>query len=339
MKSLRFAPLCTLLILILPVSLRPQSNLTPVANGASAASSANDFRNELRRVEYSLRATPPTPEAISALERSLPGSWNVSTPDGAYQVSSAPLRNLLAAAARDSSTRSVRLAQAQQWLAELESETLSYDSPNEVPDSQARGKLNSILSAREFNQVHKTSASDWLKEKIWNWLTRLFDSISIRMTKHPLGERAFFWLLLLGLVTWLAFALFRFWAHRSRLEDLKPPRTFARSRTWQEWLRTAREAAARRDFREAVHSAYWGAIAHLEDVELVPADRARTPREYVRLYSAPRDVQLAPSTGQQESLAAITARLERTWYGRASAGPSDFQDSLREVEALGCQLR
>lgn len=338
MKLRSFAPLCTLLLLAQPASARPQSNLSPVSSEEAAASGVDAFAGELRDVQASLRATPPATQPITKLERNLPGSWRVNAPDGSYEVSSAPLRDLLAAAARDSSTRAVKLKQAQQWVAELESEITSYDSPGGTPDSQARARLDSILSAREFNYVHKASATEWIRNKIYHWLERLYSSLMARITKHPIGERAFFWVLLLGLVTWLAFSLFRFWANRSRFEELKSPRTFARSRTWQEWLRASSEAAARGDFREAVHSAYWGAIARLEDLQLVPADHTRTPREYVQLYSLPHEEQLAPSARQKESLAGITARLERTWYGRASAGPSDFQESLREVEALGCQL-
>ncbi len=333
-----FAPLCALLLFALPISVRPQSAASPAAKETSPPLTAGSFAQQLRDFQSSLRATPETAPDIVAFVRALPAGWNVSTPDGDFRVSSAPLRDLLASAASDPSTRTVKIQQAQRWLAELETEVAADDASGGLPDARARAQLTSILSRSEYNHVQKTSVTDWLRQKIWNWLTRLFESLSIRATRHPLGERIFFWLLLLGLVTWLAFALFRFWSQRSRFEDLKPPRTFARTRTWQEWLRSAREAAGRGDFREAVHSAYWGAIAHLEDLELVPADRTRTPREYVRLYSAPREQPPSPSDGQKKSLATVTSRLERTWYGRAPASPADFQDTLREVEVLGCQL-
>ncbi len=323
----------------MPASLRPQSNPAPVPGEGAAASSVPAFAGELRRVEASLRATPHTVRGITALEQDLPGSWSVAASDGHYEVSTAPLRDLLAAAARDPSARAEKLEQARQWIAELESETNQYDSLGGTPDSQPRTQLDSILSQREFNYVHKTSATQWLQEKINEWLGRMIESLFARIARHPLGVRAFFWILLLGVVTCLALALFRFWSRRTGMEELRPPRTFARSKTWQEWLRAAREAASRGDFREAVHSAYWGGIARLEDLQLVPSDRTRTPREYVRLFSAQEHSSMLPSTDPKSSLAAITARLERTWYGRGQAGPSDFQDSLQELEALGCQLR
>ena len=54
-------------------------------------------------------------------------------------------------------------------------------------------------------------------------------------------------------------------------------------RGWQHWLREARAAAARGDYRAAIHAAYWAAIAHLEETKSLPEDRARTPRESLRL--------------------------------------------------------
>jgi hypothetical protein len=339
MKRRGFAPLCTLLLLALPASLRPQSNLAPVPGEGPSASSVPAFAGELRKVEASLRATPHTVQGITALEQNLPGSWSVAASDGHYEVSAAPLRDLLAAAARDPSARAAKIEQARQWVAELESEADQYDSLSGTPDSQPRSQLDSILSQREFNYVHKTSATEWLQQKIGEWLERIIGSLFARIARHPIGVRAFFWILLIGAVAFLAVALFRFWLRRSGMEEWKPPRTFARLKTWQEWLRAAKEAASRGDFREAVHSAYWGGIARLEDLQLVPSDRTRTPREYVRFFSAQEHSSMLPSADPKASLAAITARLERTWYGRGQAGPSDFQDSLQELEALGCQLR
>jgi hypothetical protein len=79
-------------------------------------------------------------------------------------------------------------------------------------------------------------------------------------------------------------------------------------------------------WREAIHLVYWAAIARLESRRLWPADRARTPREYLAL--------IAPEDPRRAGLAALTGSFERTWYGGRSAAESDF----RRAEAIAASL-
>ena len=97
-------------------------------------------------------------------------------------------------------------------------------------------------------------------------------------------------------------------------------------------------AASRGDFREAVHCTYWAAIVRLEDISILPQDRTKTPREYLRLVTEPALGELAPQPHYRLPLAAMTSQFERIWYANRPAGPEDFQESLRQLEALGCQL-
>src|SRR6202030_212073 len=110
---------------------------------------------------------------------------------------------------------------------------------------------------------------------------------------------------------------------------------------WQEWIHAAREAAARGDFREAVHSAYWAGISRLEETGVLPRDRTKTPREYLQLIDArPLAAELDSHAAQdyKKPLAALTSRLERIWYANRLARLEDFDDTLRHLEALGCSL-
>ena len=100
----------------------------------------------------------------------------------------------------------------------------------------------------------------------------------------------------------------------------------------------AREAAARKDFREAVHSAYWSGISRLEDTGVVPKDRTKTPREYLRLVAAASEHELAQRPIYRAPLEELTKRLERIWYANRGAGPEDFVETLKQLEAMGCQL-
>ncbi len=76
-------------------------------------------------------------------------------------------------------------------------------------------------------------------------------------------------------------------------------------------------------------------------------DRARTPREYMRLLAAgaaagsPSAGQLSPSPEQAArvaALAALTRSLETTWYGFYPATAGDFHSAVVQLEALGCRF-
>jgi hypothetical protein len=79
-------------------------------------------------------------------------------------------------------------------------------------------------------------------------------------------------------------------------------------------------------WREAIHLVYWAAIARLESRRLWPADRARTPREYLAL--------IAPEDPRRAGLAALTGSFERTWYGGRAAIENDY----RQAEAIAASL-
>jgi hypothetical protein len=136
----------------------------------------------------------------------------------------------------------------------------------------------------------------------------------------------------------VAIWLVRFLQSRDRFDTLASSGSVIAPRTWQEWIRMAREAANRGDYREGVHSAYWAGIVRLEDSGVLPRDRTRTPREYLRLVTEPSSGELLSRPMHREPLAALTSRLERIWYANRGAGPEDFHDSLRQLEALGCPL-
>ena len=165
-------------------------------------------------------------------------------------------------------------------------------------------------------------------------MERLFRGID----RHPIGGRILLWLIIFSAISFIALGLFRFVSGSERASVL--PRTSAvlPTRTWQEWVHAAHEAAKRGDYREAVHAAYWAGIARLEDSGLLPHDRTKTPREYLRLVDTPTPGQLAPPKTHREPLAALTSLLEKIWYANRGARPEDYQDSLRQLEALGCPL-
>jgi hypothetical protein len=270
----------------------------------------------------------------------LPVKWNVKTADGSYDISSAPIDALLQEAEKetDPTHRAALMHDANQWLDEEAGEAESYTAAESQNHSSARGALSEILARREFTGVRTATARERFQEKLEEWFERVAEWFIGHIGRHATGAGIFFELLLLAAVAWLCAMLVRFWMRRARIDELEAPQSVAIARSWQEWIRAARAASERGDFREAVHSAYWAGISYLEAAEVIEPDRARTPREYLRLLAKPRPDAAASLEKPRASLAALTTRLEQVWYGRRPASREDFLESMRQIEGLGCQL-
>ncbi len=285
------------------------------------------FAAELQRISQLLKKKPATNEIV-ALRDSLPKRWTVSTPEGSYSISTQPLRNQLT---------SLSSEKGQEWLNRLEEEVNSSEQSFQR-SLQARGELEHILAGPEFGAVKPPSAWDLFRQRLAAWIERVLLNLLGGAAKNPLGGQILFWLLIVAAVGFVAMWVFRFFATRDRTCALAPSADVTVIRTWQEWIRDARRAASQGNFREAVRSAYWAGIARLEDLGVVPKDRTKTPREYLQLVAVPLEGLLAPAPVHREPLTALTKGLERIWYANRGAGPEDFRESLRQLEAMGCPL-
>ncbi|HEY6465386.1 MAG TPA: DUF4129 domain-containing protein, partial [Candidatus Acidoferrales bacterium] len=96
----------------------------------------------------------------------------------------------------------------------------------------------------------------------------------------------------------------------------------------REWVRDAVAAADSGDYREAVHCAYWAAVARLEELKFLRRDRSRTPRESLRLLSA--------HTDERTSLQKMTGHFELIWYGYRPASAADWSEAKLLLEKCGC---
>jgi hypothetical protein len=286
------------------------------------------FSSELHRLSGVLDKNP-SPKEQDALRDALPSAWTVVTPEHSYSVSTAPLREKLSA-------RDVNATKF--WLGHLAAETQSYSAAPATSLGNARSELAKILNEDEFAATHPPSPWQLFRQRVEDWVERMLLKMLGSMRRHPIGGQILFWLLMLAGVSFVAFWLFRFVTRYDHLNALPRPVFVAPSRSWQEWIRAAREAAARNEFREAVHAAYWAGIVRLEETGVLPRDRSKTPREYLRLASQPSPLGRAPNVAYREPLTALTTRLEKIWYANRDAGPEDFRDSLLQLEALGCPL-
>lgn len=183
-----------------------------------------------------------------------------------------------------------------------------------------RAKLKLVLAGNEFKNLKREDAkSAWL-EKLARWLNHLFSGFGrFRSTSAWVG-RALVWGFVLTIVVGLVWALIqmeRRWRVRLVPDADGPAPDAASARDWQLWMADARDAAAKRAWREAIHFLYWASISRLESKRLWPADRARTPREYLALVRR--------EDGRHANLRALTELFERTWYGGRDARESDFR--------------
>jgi Domain of unknown function (DUF4129) len=311
----------------LPAFAGMQAPAVAAEEARNTSYNAASFAMELHRIAAILLKRPGQSE-ITALRDSLPSHWTISTEEGKYSISSEPLRDQLAPSSLD---------KAAAWTIHLEEEVesstkLSAGSPH------ARADLGRILARPEFGAVRPPSPWELFRQRLMAWLGRLVEAIFGGIARHPLGGEILFWVLVVVGVGITAAWVFRFFASRDRRQNLPTTDSVVAVRTWQEWIRSAREAANAGNYREAVHCAYWAGIVRLEDAGVVPKDRTKTPREYLRLVSEPAPGQLATLPKHREQLTALTGKLELVWYANRGAKAEDFNESLRQLEALGCLL-
>ena len=169
--------------------------------------------------------------------------------------------------------------------------------------------------------------------RLREWLANLLDKFFSGLVRFGSNAPWIVWvlriLLLVGLCTALVWFLLRI-ERRSRIRlipEIELATGAPSAREWQLWLRDAQAMAAQGQWREAIHFLYWASISRLEAKRLWPADRARTPREYLALLNG--------TDPRKSNLTALTRSFERTWYGGRAAQASDFNAALEQAAALG----
>jgi cell pole-organizing protein PopZ len=195
----------------------------------------------------------------------------------------------------------------------------------------AHKKLAEILARRAYQEVSENPA----RNRFWEWLDNLINRLVDKLAGF--GGKAW-WLpyllmglLIVGVLIGLVWSLIQI-ERRSRIRLI--PETDGMTgapsaREWQLWLKDAQDAAASGLWREAIHFLYWAAISRLESKRLWPADRARTPREYLLL--------LPKADLRRDILTTLTRSFERTWYGGREAALSDYEAARTLAAGLGVE--
>jgi len=280
----------------------------------------------------------------------------LAIPSGPRQIRFAWLRNLLDAAADSSKkpkvtpqpkpsedgdedpaspsgyqppTLAQQLAEARQRLAE-ESRQAVQPAASRLTAPQ-RQTLDRILAAKEFHPaIAGPSLMQRIYEKIGNWINTIIAKLAQAGFKPKwVGKAAeiLFGLALTTAIVWIFIRIER----QGRLAAAQflpsPGSAAASARDWQLWLEDARLAAAQSAWRDAIHLLYWASISRLESHGFWPADRARTPREYLAL--------LTQENAHHADLKALTRSFERTWYAGRPAAESDFRQAAEVAAKLG----
>jgi Domain of unknown function (DUF4129) len=282
------------------------------------------YESELDRIAGSLKHS----EQIAQLRKSLPRAWPVRVGDKIIQVNTdwltSDLKKLEADPAKSASVSpelTSRLLAMRNAAAALE----RGSSPANL--DAAITQLDSILNAREFAAAAQgPNQWDIWKARIARWINEQIYKLFRRLHLGAKAGNALAWLI----VCFALFALY-YWLWKTLHAtngNSETPEATTQSDDPRQWARDALAAADCGDYREAVHCAYWAAVVHLETLGVLKRDRARTPRESLRL--------LDPHPTQQNLLRDFTSRFELIWYGYRPASANDWSEARSHLEKMGC---
>ena len=289
------------------------------------------FVAELDRLSAQVAELEHNPDLIPVLRRQIPSKWVVQPLQGEgarFEVATSWFVSALkdmetSARLRDALRRDI-LAR----LAALRGEALAYQGAAAAPVDDARVRLDEILSRREFRAVHGPTWWDLFRDRLIRWIAELLGKLLGPFRGVPRLGEALLWILIALVFVALALWIKRTWLHGRVEPGLQLAGARPEDRNWRHWAQEALAAAARGDYRDAVHRAYWAGVFRLEELGLWEPDRSRTPREYLRLVPS--------SHAHRAPLAALTQSFELTWYGRRPASSADFQQAVAHLENMGC---
>ncbi len=287
--------------------------------------SSAEYRAELDRLSAATQQLDssghPTPQALSEL----PQSWHVHTDNGDFEISSEGLRRDIRR--YESENNAANAFAIQRRIRSLRAELDGFEKPPSDVSAE-RSDLNSILARPEFRDVHGPGWTDRLKESILNFLARLLGRI-FRSHAIPTISKFFVYGLIAIAALALIYLVYRSMVWGTDFKAVTPADLPVSAKEWVVWLSEARAMAAEGKWRDAIHLAYWAAISFLERQGMWKPDRARTPREYLRLLSS--------SNEYRETLTSLTRIFELAWYAKRDANETTFSQTLEQLEKLGCR--
>jgi hypothetical protein len=190
-----------------------------------------------------------------------------------------------------------------------------------------RAALKNILSTGGYAQEVPPTLFERLRDAFLQWLGSRLNGVIASQ-----GPQLIVNLLLISLIIVACGGMAWWFARKVQSQrlmlttDRAPHPSAPSAQDWQKWLDQGRRLAGKQQWREAIHHVYWSAISRLESRGLWPADRARTPREYLGLLGGRPEL--------RDDLFSLTRSFERTWYGDQAASQPEFEDACALLERL-----
>jgi hypothetical protein len=290
----------------------------------SGALTTAEYRAELDRLLSVTQQLDSSGGSTPQPLRDLPQSWRVATDQREFDVSTEGLRRDVQRYEKENNAANAIAIRTR--LQGLRSDLDGFEKPP-ADVSANRAALNSILARREFGDVEGPSWLDRLKQRLLGFILSFLERL-IRSAAIPtIGKFFVYGLMGLALAALVFVAYRSLWSSQD-FDSAIPKDLPVSAKEWAIWLAEARDAAAKGEWRDAIHLAYWAGISFLERQGMWKPDRARTPREYLRLLSS--------TSEHRETLTALTRTFELAWYANRGASERTFSQTLEQLEKLGC---
>lgn len=310
---------CAAGLLCSPANLR--SAQEPSANSLPELT-LEQYRDELDRFAGAIQQ----PSRIRQLQDSLSPVWVVRVGEKRLEVPTEPIRSQLQQLHSGNSQGAAR--ELRSLLNGMKEEAAEMGrSQGSASRAKAQATLEEILRRKEFQSAGGPSAAEILMARISRWLV---EKLTLFLSRLHLGARTgniIVWCVIALAFLALCYMSWKWVIGWQPAEAAKPAAPSAPSDARQ-WVQEALAAAERGDYRAALHCAYWAVIARLEDLGRLRRDRARTPRESLRL--------LENQPGEHHLLHALTGIFERAWYGYRAASEADWAGAKELLEKIGC---
>jgi len=299
------------------------------AGSYATSLSTAEYRQQLQQFSARIEQIKVNPNEAQGFEPEIPDRVSVKGSSGELSLSYDWLKSELKKFEQaDPRAQATIAAQIHDRLQTLDTQAQAYEQAQADPQ-ESRKKIQQILARHEFRGARGPGFLEIWWQKLMRWLSNFFE-------RHPIYGRRGNDLLHIGVyaAVAVAFVMFAVWITR-RLDRRKDPLNreivpFAPSaKGWRTWLSEAHASARQAGWREAIHLAYWAGISFLEEQGAWRPDRARTPREYLRM--------LGTRKPQYPVLSTLTRKFEVIWYGHHDASAADFQETLGQLEKLGCR--
>jgi Domain of unknown function (DUF4129) len=284
-----------------------------------------EYAAALRTLQQTISDSHFGPDKATSLADAIPASYSLRADDQTYSVSLLPVKDSLTRFAKDREEESLDTVRRTVDLLLADAAAMQEPLIDTAPEHT---KLAEILARSEFHNVAGETWWDRLKRLVQGFFLRLLGR-AIDSEYFPVVGQVLLWALIIAAFLFLAYWLIRSLQQSGTYANLPGMPGAELERPWRDWRAEANIAAVEGRWRDAIHLSYWAGISYLEGEGLWRPDRARTPREYLRL--------LPSDDAHRSPLTELTRKFESVWYGTAEATEQSFATASVLLERLGCR--